>query len=96
MESINLLVLSGTINQDATVLDSSQTAFFELCTFYCVGRGKEKKRFKEIHQVEFHNPGTILKFLKAGKPVTIQGRVKPEGGVLAMKVHFPSSRNHDE
>lgn len=94
MESINIVLLSGKITEDAVV--SSAPGFthidhceFKLTTFRPIGKGRDKTLSAEEHTVWLLNPGTVMKYLKNGKSVTIQGRVIPGAGVLATGVHFP-------
>ncbi len=97
MESINIVVLSGQLIQDATIRPDPKAAGVEHCSFTIVtyrsiGKGKEKELISEEHEIWLRNPGTIGKHLRKGKSVMIQGRIVPGAGILANSVHFPESR----
>lgn len=99
MESINLVLLSGLVKDDAATKGSSTTqeySEFQVVTYRSTGKGRDKVLKPEYHTVTLANPGTIARHIKRGKAITIQGRVNPEGGISASHIHFPESRLKNE
>lgn len=91
MESVNIVVLSGVLENDAAEIASNSgvsAALFKVITYRSHGRGPEKKLIKDIHEVILNNPGTIHKHLLKGKSVMVQGKIS-DGSVIASSVHFP-------
>lgn len=97
MESVNVVVLSGVLAEDAVsyVEEGRDWCKFQVTTYWVSRQGDRKIRTPEHHSVRMINPGTIAKYLKKGKSVVVQGRLasSPNGTfVLAPSVTFPGSK----
>ncbi len=91
MESVNIVVLSGVLENDAVEIASNTAptaSIFNVITYRSHGKGPEKKLIKDVHEIILNNPGTIQKHLLKGKSVMVQGKLTA-GSVLASSVHFP-------
>jgi len=100
METLNLVVLNGNVDADASVfyVDSTEWCSFPLVTYRMIKSDSGKMKVREEHIVSVCRPGTIAKYLTKGKSVIVQGRVAPAGSshnVVASSITFPGNRGQD-
>lgn len=97
METINHVFLSGNVvgSPREVNLNGEPVTRFSVKTLRSLGKGKDKIKSEEFHEIRIKNPGTIAQYLKEGKSVIIQGRSMPSSNedvdyVLATSITFPS------
>lgn len=100
MESVNTVILSGTIEGNASIRridNDTEECRFSVRSYRAKGRGDDKVKVSEVHRISLLNPKTIARHLTNGKSVIVQGRLIPPSEstgstVFATKVTFNEPR----